>query len=252
MLVWPKYLQAKSLEWIEKSSLVSLVFPNECAFCQCAVEGGQRLCEACLQQLVSNRYCCQRCAMPLPSVLPNDQCSRCRDHHWHFSNILALGHYQGKLREAVILCKKLRVEYLRYALARELANRIRERFPDMQQREPLIVPVPYHWSRTLARTASTANSLAELLSQHSGWPVATRMVRRIRRTGKQGMLSLVERQQNVRGAFQIVGSPSLSGRHLLIVDDVVTSGATANELAKQLRRTKPLEISVVALARATG
>jgi predicted amidophosphoribosyltransferase len=66
------------------------------------------------------------------------------------------------------------------------------------------------------------------------------------------MLSLAERQENVRGAFRINRTQSLTGRHVLIVDDVLTTGSTADELAKQVRRAKPADISVVAIARATG
>ncbi len=247
----------KVLRWIGKSALAELVIPPECAFCQAPLpsdhaKGSQRLCDACDQVLAAKSYCCQRCAMPLPSVLPNNDCSRCRDHRWHFSNIVALGHYRGKLREAVILCKKLRCEHLRYALAEQLAKQIISRFPESSSSNSSIVPVPYHWTRTFAKTAATAHSLAELLGYHTGWPVSTKLVRRVRRTAKQGMLSLTERKQNVHGAFQLRSKTDLAGRHLFVVDDVVTSGATVDELAKQLKRTKPAEITVVAIARATG
>jgi predicted amidophosphoribosyltransferase len=163
-----------------------------------------------------------------------------------------LGHYQGKLREAVILCKKIRSENLRYALAIELANRLRLQLPELDDEKVAILPVPNHWTRVFAGTAPTARSLAQLLGSHTGWPVLTRNVSRIRITRKQGMLSLAERQQNVRGAFELKHTQSLTGRHVLIVDDVLTSGATADELAKQVRRAKPSDISVVAIARATG
>lgn len=255
--LWLFRNSSKVLRWIGKGALAELVIPPECSFCQTPIPSNQaevsgRLCKACDQVLATNCYCCQRCAMPLPSVLPNNDCSRCRDHRWHFSNIVALGHYRGKLREAVILCKKLRCEHLRYALAEQLAKQIASRFPESSPSNSLIIPVPYHWTRTFAKTASTAHSLAELLGYHTGWPVSTKMVRRVRRTAKQGMLSLAERKQNVRGAFQLRSKTDLAGRHLFVVDDVVTSGATADELAKQLKQTKPAEITVVAIARATG
>lgn len=190
--------------------------------------------------------------MPLPRVLPNQDCSRCRGHRWNFANIVALGHYRGKLREAVILCKKLRCEHLRFALAEQLASQLLKRFPNETAESPLIIPVPYHWTRTFASTAASAHSLAEVLAYHTGWEVSPTVVRRVRRTAKQGMLSLTERKQNVRGAFQMSKKASLAGRHVFIVDDVVTSGATVDELAKQLRSTKPSQITVVAIARATG
>jgi ComF family protein len=234
------------------NQVCGLLYPPECAMCQGPVDLNRRLCSACEQHLVSNRYSCQRCAMPVPIVLPNDSCSRCREHRWNFSRVVALGHYQGKLREAVILCKKIRFECLRYALAVEMLRRLRDQIPELLAQDVVILPVPNHWTRSFARTAPTADSLAQLLSGLSGWPVLSGMVSRTRRTRKQGMLSLAERQENVRGAFRVNRPKALTGRHVVIVDDVLTSGATADELAKQLRLAKPFEISVVAIARATG
>lgn len=239
--------------WLEQSELWQLAIPPQCVFCQAELlNKTERLCEECIASLAPQTYCCKRCAMPLPPVLPNDDCIRCRHHHWRFSNIVALGHYRGKLREAVILCKKARYEHLRYALALKLSKVLLDRFSCIDDLQPLILPVPYHWSRAFARTAATAQSLAELISRHTQWPVNMRCVKRIRRTGKQGMLSLAERKQNVAGAFQLRSPSVLTGRHLFVIDDVVTSGATVDEMSKQLRRAKPADITVVAIARATG
>lgn len=251
MMAWENKLQDIS-NLLGLSHVRAMAFPPECAFCQDPVDLDENLCQDCRQYLVSDRYCCQRCAMPLPRVLPNQDCSRCRQHHWHFSRVIALGHYQGKLREAVILCKKIRFENLRYALTKEIANRLKLHVPGLFADQVVILPVPNHWTRIFARTAPTARSLAQMLGGQTGWPVLTRIVSRIRTTRKQGMLSLAERQQNVRGAFRLIRAKSLTGRHVLIVDDVLTSGATANELAKQVRLAKPADISVVAIARATG
>jgi len=166
--------------------------------------------------------------------------------------VIALGQYRGRLKEAVIISKKMKADSLRYALSEQLVEKIQQRLPSLCQQNPILLPVPNHWSRAFSGTAPTAFNLATLLARHTGWPVRTRIVRRIRKTGKQGMLSINERKQNMRGAFEKSGTESLSGRHVLIVDDVLTSGATANELARQVARGGPAEISVVVIARATG
>ncbi len=234
------------------SLLTGLVFPPECALCESAVPMDCRLCGECLNQLVCVRYCCQRCAMPLPSVIPNDQCIHCRKAGWKFSRVIALGPYRGKLREAVIICKKVKRDSLRYALSEQLADRIRERLPLIGQQQPMLIPVPNHWSRAFSGVAPTAASLASMLGRQTGWPVANGIARRIRKTSKQGMLSIHERKLNMRGAFKKIGTQSLTGRHVLIVDDVLTSGATANELARQIARGGPSDISVIVVARAIG
>lgn len=232
--------------------LTCLVYPPVCAFCYEAVNMDCRLCPACMHQLISTQTCCQRCSMPIPPVLPNDDCIHCRKAGWRFSRVVALGPYRGKLREAVILCKKMKSDNLRQALSEQLVYRIRQRLPIIDQQQPILLPVPNHWSRAFSKMAPTAFRLASMISRQTGWPVSTRIVRRIRRTEKQGMLSIHERRQNVRGAFQKASTQSLSGRHVLIVDDVLTSGATANEMTRQVLRGNPADISIVVVARAAG
>lgn len=235
-----------------KDLLMSLVFPPQCALCSSEVGMGIRLCTNCSRQLMSDKYCCQRCAMPLPNVLPNDECIHCRSSHWKFSRVIALGQYRGKLKEAVIYSKKMKGDNLRYALSELLARRLQQRLPDIGSQNPLLVPVPNHWSRAFSGAAPTAFHLACLLARHTGLPVRTGLVRRTRKTEKQGMLSIAERRQNMRGAFIQINARSLTGRHVLIVDDVLTSGATASEMARQIARGNPAEITAIVVARATG
>ncbi len=117
---------------------------------------------------------------------------------------------------------------------------------------PWIVPIPYHWSHAFSTAAPTANSLAWAIGRHTGFAVKIGLARRTRKTAKQGMLSWTERKQNVRGAFKIRGARDLSGRHVLLVDDVLTSGATAGELAQCFMQAGAGEVSVVVVARGTG
>ena len=106
---------------------LSLVFPPQCALCETEVGMGQRLCTDCRQQLSSEAYCCQRCAMPLPSVVPNQDCIHCRKSRWKFSRVIALGQYRGRLKEAVLYSKKMKGDSLRYALSELLAERAERR-----------------------------------------------------------------------------------------------------------------------------
>lgn len=190
--------------------------------------------------------------MPLPEVLPNNDCIHCRKIDWRFSRVIALGGYRGKLKEAVILCKKLRYEQLRYALAGEMVSQIRSKIPEVDRQVPIIVPVPNHWTRVFSRSAPTSFRLADLMARFTGWPVANGMIVKVRKTHKQGMLTVSERRKNVRGAFLNRHAERLNGRHVVIVDDVMTSGATANEVARQIRRCQPSEVTVAVIARGVG
>lgn len=229
-----------------------VAFPPECSVCGSPVNQGTRICQTCLEKMVSIKPCCLRCGMPVPEVLPNEDCIRCRQHSLRFGRVIALGFYDGPLQQAVIKCKSRSYEGLRQALAEHLVVKLNSRLPDIQQHRPVLLPVPYHWSRAFTQAAPAAVSLARSLSRLTGWPVANATVRRIRRTNKQGMLSLAERRENVRGAFKATAPKSLSGRHVLIVDDVLTSGATINEVARQLSGCRAKDISALVVARATG
>ncbi len=235
--------------------LMCLLCPPECVWCGMPIEVGMSFCGGCRLLLKSDFYHCLRCAMPLPRVVPNTDCFRCRDMGWKFSRVIALGPYRGKLREAVILTKKRSYETLRIGLAQLLVETLEATVGGWLTPSavpPLLIPVPNHWSHTFSHAASTANSLAFAIGRQIGLPVNTRIVRRTRKTAKQGMLSWTERQQNVRNAFEIRASHALKGRHIWLIDDVLTSGATAAELANCFLRAGACDVSVLVIARGTG
>lgn len=239
-------------------NLVNLVCPPECVWCSLPTPNRSYFCDECRHALVSDYHRCQRCATAIPSVVPNQDCFRCREAGWKFSRVITLGPYRGRRREAIILIKKPSFETLRIGLGRLLGKLVAAELVTnglgvaSEDRGALIVPVPYHWTHTFAGAAFTANSLARSISQETGLPVSTRVARRTRKTAKQGMLSWSERRQNVRGAFEIRRAQELTGRHVLLVDDVLTSGATTGELASHFLKAGAARVSVVVVARGTG
>jgi ComF family protein len=230
-------------------SASAMICPAECVWCERPITEGIFFCEECLPLFVSNYYRCQRCASPLPTVVPNHSCSRCTTAKWKFTSVVTLGPYRGRLREAVILMKKKRYDLLRRGVARLMAAELQSAFAATS---PVLVAVPNHWTRTFARSHCQAFALAQTISLETGWPLLTNVVRRSRKTAKQGMLSWTERTKNVRGAFQIRTTQKLGGRHAIVVDDVLTSGATADEIAKLLLAGGAARVSVAVAARGTG
>jgi ComF family protein len=115
-----------------------------------------------------------------------------------------------------------------------------------------IVPVPLHPLRLISRKFNQAAELAGALSRHTGKPMLASAVRRTRNTRHQVGLGRTGRDDNVRGAFSIGASDALelAGRHLLIVDDVYTTGATVSAMARALRRAGASRIDVLTFARA--
>jgi ComF family protein len=115
-----------------------------------------------------------------------------------------------------------------------------------------VVPVPLHWLRRWRRGYNQSSSLALGLSSRLGLPLQNWWLKRIRNTPSQKALSRTARQENVRGAFQVRSSAACKGRSILLVDDVVTTGATVHEAARVLRAAGAGRVVVAALARAEG
>lgn len=101
------------------------------------------------------------------------------------------------------------------------------------------------------RSVCPANSLAEAIAEKTGWSMLTSALKRNRITAKQGMLTWSERTSNVRGAFQLSGN-AIEKRRVVLVDDVLTSGATAHEITKLLLRAGATDVQVAVVARGVG
>lgn len=229
---------------------LDLLFPLECLACQEPTSERLGFCLTCTVAIRTGYHCCRVCATPLPEVVPNDDCFRCRDESWRFDRVLALGPYEETVRDVVIKMKKTRAAPLRYSVGQLLAEMCREQeHADLQS---VVLPVPNHWSHRFQGVANTAGALASKLAKELSLPLEDRVIRRIRKTQKQGMLPWTERRKNVRGAFKVTSAETISGRHIYLVDDVVTSGATVHEVAKVLRAAGATSVTVVVVARGKG
>jgi ComF family protein len=114
-----------------------------------------------------------------------------------------------------------------------------------------LMPVPLHWRRLWARRFNQSAALARAISELSGLPVITDALRRVRATPQQVGLSKAERADNVQGAFRVPpeAKAEVAGRRLVLVDDVLTSGATADTCARALLRAGAAHVDVLVFAR---
>ena len=179
-----------------------------------------------------------------------DDCPRCRDRRYHFQAAVALGVYQDPLREAVIRMKQHIHESLTLSMGCLLAERVREvlteALPD------LLVPVPAHWWKRLWRGVNGPDLLVEAMGRQLKLPSADDVLGCRRRTHKQGTLMPSERVANVRDAFAFNSDYDISGVHVLLVDDILTTGSTASEAARTLRRAGAARVTVAVVARGVG
>jgi ComF family protein len=116
----------------------------------------------------------------------------------------------------------------------------------------VVVPIPLHWRRRLAHRTNSAAVLAEVLSDNLRTPLATGLLRRLRHTPPQSELTPPQRWKNVRQAFTVRNGYHLSDAHVVLVDDILTTGATCSEAARALRQAGAKRITIIVAARAIG
>ena len=243
--------------------LLDLLCPPVCTFCGTSLEQAEPFCTKCTESLVTpeGKFCLRcggrRFQRTWDTELKTDACKRCRTTDFRFRRAVALGEYERELRSAVLRMKTDRTGLLVRSAA-ELLWRYRE----TELREAMvdfIVPIPMHRSRRFSRGVNAPDLLAEELARKLKIPIFQRLVRRHRATDLQYMLSARDRQTNVDGAFVLGKSNDkigkrfgIEGKNALLVDDILTTGATCNEVAKLLRRTGVRDVTVCILARAEG
>lgn len=119
-------------------------------------------------------------------------------------------------------------------------------------RADVLVPIPMHWRRRAARGANCPETIAAELARRLKAPISSGILRRTKATRPQGPLSPPSRRENLRGAFRLVGGEVFRGARVLLVDDILTSGATCDEAAKLLRKAGAAAIGVAVIGRGTG
>ena len=200
----------------------------------CGGEGGpELLCAACIAELPALPRSCPRCALPSPA---GALCGSCLNHPPHFDATLALWRYEFPC-DGLVQALKYRARLaLAGFFARSLASRT---IPEAD----LIVPMPLHPRRLAERGFNQALEIA----RHLGRPIAPRGVLRVKHTPPQTELPYEERAKNVRGAF--LCKLDLSGASVAVLDDVMTTGATLNELARALKRAGAARVENLVIAR---
>jgi ComF family protein len=236
------------------SAAADLLFPPRCGCCgeDCVAQPGTPiLCSTCSAELApSNRPTCTRCAMPCSDAdAAAGDCYDCRGTKLQFAQARSLGSYDGPLRQAVLKIKHYQHEPLARALGSMLAEELRRRpFPEPCD---LVVPVPLHWLQRMWRGTSTTSTLARSVARSLGLRVSGQLVCR-RMLRRQHTLPAKERRENVKGAFRVSWARGLQGARVLLVDDVMTSRATANEAARALLAAGAASVCVATVARGTS
>jgi ComF family protein len=184
------------------------------------------------------------------SVLPNQVCPACQETRPQFTQAAAYGAYDGGLRELIHLLKYDRVTPAVGVLGKMLAEAIQKLRPDADS--ILVVPVPLYSSKRRERGFNQAELIAcAVLKKNAftGARLATDVLERTRPTVSQIGLTRPQRVENIRGAFRVRHPSRVSRRNVLLVDDVLTTGTTASECARILRKAGAERVWVATVAR---
>ena len=206
------------------------------------------MCRACLSKpapLISEHFC-RNCRTPFLNAFPLDEnglCGLCRHGLNAYDFVYSYGAYENELRALIQLFKYGRVETLGRPLGKLLASAL----PRDHQFD-VIVPMPLHWMRRWTRGFNQAEVLALVISRRTG--IRTRrLVRRERNTAAQASLTDAQRRDNVVSAFRARPSRWLTDARVLLVDDVLTTGATAGACAAALKKAGARSVTILTLAR---
>jgi predicted amidophosphoribosyltransferase len=185
-----------------------------------------------------------------PHLDTSGGCSLCREERWAFDRVISLGVYEGSLRSAVLRIKRGGGEHLAAGLAEILWQKQRESLSRFQC--DAIVPVPHHWWDRARRSHLPPITLARVLGARLGVRTINDVVAKVQRTPPQSQLPPSQRRLNLVRAFRDLGPLPQNIASVLIVDDVLTSGATAHRVAKALRDAGAARIHVAVIARGVG
>lgn len=243
---------------------IDALYPHTCAACESELPDAQALrllCDGCRSRLVrADQAWCPRCAAPAgPYAALTTGCRECLNEAFPFESAVTLGGYREQagptdshgslLRSLILQAKASGGPRLTAALTQELLEVRRGWFQNLAP--DAIVPVPHFWAQRLVRGDLAPQTIGAVLARQLRRPLEHDAVRKSRWTRRQARLPGSTRRVNLRNAFVWTGRP-VDGLRLLVVDDVMTTGATVKGVAKALLDAGAKEVHVAVLARSTN
>jgi ComF family protein len=230
-------------------TVLDAVLPPRCLKCGEILASANGLCPDCWRKLTwLGAPCCACCGQPFPFESGDDAlCGACLQKRPAYDRARAVFRYDDESRDLVIGLKHADRTESVPALAGWMARAGRP----LLQTAALIVPVPLHWTRLASRRFNQAGLLAQAIGRAAGLPVLPQALSRKRATRSQGHLGRLARFRNVKGAIVVADRhvAAVTNRDILLIDDVITTGATVESAAKALISAGARRVDVLALAK---
>ena len=234
--------------------LLALFYPEICQICrtQKATHAESYICSSCRNgksgiHLVEPPFC-ECCGLPFAGdITVTFECANCREQELQFRSARAAVEFTGVIKEIIHRYKYNHAAWFEPLLAELLVTAGK---PTLQQPDwDWIVPIPLHWARLRGRTFNQSERIARHLSRATGIPMHNKLLKRVYPTHTQTRLTRAERTENVKRAFAYRGGTRLDGARIILVDDVLTTGATASACAKLLKQNGASVVDVWTVAR---
>jgi ComF family protein len=255
---------ASPANWISRAAegLFSVLFPSDCRICDLPLLNISRLpvCPDCIDGIhpISGKVCSICGERVLSAYAEHDldgllQCPVCRRIDRPFERAVAYGSYDGGLRELIHLLKFNRVRPAASVLGRMLADTFVPLDLIVGGGTILVIPVPLYKGKRRQRGFNQAEMIVraalKAYPRQNRFQLASHILLRTRQTHSQIGLTSHQRRENLRGAFTVAGAAEIAGREVVLVDDVYTTGTTASECARVLRRAGATKVWVATVAR---
>jgi ComF family protein len=252
---WPAQL-SRLLRSVGESA-AEFAFPVHCAACgtdlpeqfDTKAAGGRSFCISCLSALSPDiPFRCRRCgAATGPYTQPTGDCVHCRRKPLRFLSVVCLAMYEDVVRQAILSAKWSYAGTTIRALATLLLHHRREALQALQPE--LVLPIPHHWRQRVVRQFNPAALIAEQLSRGLSLPCDHHILCRRRLPRPQKRVAVGQRFDNQSDSFRVQERHVCAGKRILLVDDVLTTGATCSAAAAALRTAGAREVHVAVLAR---
>lgn len=225
------------------SRLLDFALPPRCAACGMIVSDAHSFCADCWKQIeFLGAGGCQSCGLPLQGTEAT-HCAICLATPPRISRTRAAVAYDELSRGLALKLKYGRKVTVAKTMARFMTPLISER------QDTLLVPVPLHRSRLWQRGFNQSAIIAREISRKTGLESNLALMKRVKRTPPLKGMSLLQRRRLVAGAFRVSDQAAVKGRMVVLIDDVLTTGSTANACARELRRAGATRVELISWAR---
>lgn len=220
------------------SAFADFIWPPKCLICNNSLENENKIiCDECEKGIILfSPPFCFHCGKPLfyPGDFSERLCASCKEEKDHFDRAFIIGSYENSLREAVHQFKYNKKILLRKYFSILINDYIEKN--NVLDKIDVIVPVPLFLTKKRERGFNQSELLAKEISKKWDLPVLTENLYRARHTEPQYNLDYTRREKNIKGAFKLKDKNIVEGKKILLIDDVITTGATINECSRILKK----------------